>query len=101
MNSSIIFNDVELFNMAVNVLALDAIEYEVDADALTIYTNDAYALSITLESEGISHFDVDSDTGEGDERSYPGEDMDGDFDSAMASAGYGTSEDYGDFGGDE
>ena len=27
--------------------------------------------------------------------------MDGDFDSAMASAGYGTDEDYGYFGGDE
>jgi hypothetical protein len=27
--------------------------------------------------------------------------MDGDFDSAMASAGYGTDEDYGYFGGEE
>lgn len=27
--------------------------------------------------------------------------MDGDFDSAMASAGYGTDEDYGCYGGDE
>lgn len=27
--------------------------------------------------------------------SLPGEDMDGDFDSAMASAGFGTDEDYG------
>lgn len=30
----------------------------------------------------------------------PGEDMDGDFNSAMASAGLGTNEDYGDYGGD-
>lgn len=30
-----------------------------------------------------------------------GEDMDGDFDSAMASAGYGMDEDYGYFGADE
>ena len=29
------------------------------------------------------------------------ESMDGDFDSAMASAGFGTDEDYGYFGGDE
>ena len=29
------------------------------------------------------------------------ESMDGDFDSAMASAGYGTDEDYGCFGADE
>jgi hypothetical protein len=33
--------------------------------------------------------------------SYPGEDMDGDHDSAMASAGFGTDEDYGCFGGDD
>lgn len=30
----------------------------------------------------------------------PGEEMDGDHDSAMASAGFGTDEDYGYFGGD-
>jgi hypothetical protein len=30
-----------------------------------------------------------------DAESLPGEDMDGDFDSAMASAGFGTDEDYG------
>ena len=29
------------------------------------------------------------------------ESMDGDFDSAMASAGFGTDEDYGCYGGDE
>ncbi len=29
------------------------------------------------------------------------ESMDGDFDSAMASAGYGTDEDYGCYGGDD
>ena len=37
---------------------------------------------------------------EQDAESYD-ESMDGDFDSAMASAGYGTDEDYGYFGGDE
>jgi len=31
----------------------------------------------------------------------PGEDMDGDFDTGMASAGFGTDEDYGCYGGDE
>ena len=103
MNSTLTFTDVVLFNLAVNVLALDAIEYEVDAEALTIYTNDAYAMALILESEGISKFDVEANSGEGenDERMYPGEDMDGDFDSAMASAGYGTDEDYGYNGGDE
>lgn len=31
----------------------------------------------------------------------PDESMDGDFDSGMASAGFGTDEDYGYYGGDE
>ena len=31
----------------------------------------------------------------------PGEDMDGDFDSGMASAGFGTDEDYGYYGGED
>jgi hypothetical protein len=38
-------------------------------------------------------FDIDQD--------FMNDSMDGDFDSAMASAGYGTDEDYGYFGGDE
>lgn len=61
-----------------------------------------------LEAEVNAHFDdgdcdmgdeplIDDDMAD-DERWYPGEDMDGDFDSAMASAGYGTDEDYGDYG---
>jgi hypothetical protein len=32
---------------------------------------------------------------------YPGEDMDGDHASALASCGWGTDEDYGCFGGDD
>ena len=35
---------------------------------------------------------------EGDPDYDPADDMDGDFDSAMASAGYGTDEDYGYYG---
>jgi hypothetical protein len=38
-------------------------------------------------------FDIDQD--------FMDDSMDGDFDSAMTSAGYGTDEDYGYFGGDE
>jgi hypothetical protein len=34
------------------------------------------------------------------EESEPDESMDGDFDSAMASAGFGTDEDYGYYGDD-
>lgn len=36
-----------------------------------------------------------------DSDSYPGEDMDGDHDSAMTSIGWGTDEDYGYDGGGE
>lgn len=52
-----------------------------------------------LEAEINAHFD-DQDSGDWDDdvTPLPGEDMDGDFDSAMASAGYGTDEDYGDYG---
>jgi hypothetical protein len=53
-----------------------------------------------LEAEVNAHFDecddldlcYEVDDFDGDES------MDGDFDSAMASAGYGTDEDYGDYG---
>lgn len=41
------------------------------------------------------------DAADRDADMLPGEDMDGDFDSGMASAGYGTDEDYGYYGGGE
>ena len=46
--------------------------------------------------EVVEEFDV-PDCGDDD----MDESMDGDFDSAMTSAGFGTDEDYGCFGGDE
>lgn len=56
-----------------------------------------------LEDEVNAHFDAqdaDEDYGDYDMGDDPliDDDMDGDFDSAMASAGYGTDEDYGDYG---
>lgn len=55
-----------------------------------------------LEAEINAHFD-DGDCDEDFSDYAPLDDdipdaMDGDFDSAMASAGYGTDEDYGDYG---
>jgi len=41
------------------------------------------------------------DGGDIDSFMLPGEDMDGDHASALASAGFGTDEDYGYFGGDD
>ena len=49
-----------------------------------------------VECELVHEFDV-PDCGDDD----MDESMDGDFDSAMTSAGLGTDEDYGCFGGDE
>ena len=47
-------------------------------------------------------YDEDGFLIEGCEQDHDYDDsMDGDFDSAMASAGYGTDEDYGYYGGDE
>lgn len=40
-----------------------------------------------MEGEEMPDMEVDRDY-------YPGEDMDGDFDSGMSSAGFGTDEDY-------
>lgn len=75
---------------------------------LDVELREAFAKGLTAEDAadlaGVpvemvqAFFEVLAD--EQDEESY-GESMDGDFDSAMASAGYGTDEDYGYFGGDE
>jgi hypothetical protein len=43
-------------------------------------------------------YDADADYRAYQERQRDGEDMDGDFDSGMASAGHGTDEDYGCYG---
>jgi len=47
--------------------------------------------------------DVDEDdlAEDGEEFYYDGGEMDGDHESALASAGFGTDEDYGCFGGDD
>lgn len=45
--------------------------------------------------------DCEAAGGHPDWDDMPNEDMDGDATSALASAGFGTDEDYGDFGGGE
>jgi hypothetical protein len=47
-----------------------------------------------VEPENGDWFDSDAPTPEDDYNMYGRDDMDGDFDSGMASAGYGTDEDY-------
>jgi hypothetical protein len=58
---------------------------------------DAYYEHQMLHGEDYDYDDEEWD----DDGLLPGEDMDGDFDSGMASAGFGTDEDYGYYGGDE
>lgn len=48
-----------------------------------------------------SHGDTQGDTFTDDGADPGGEGMDGDWDSGMASAGWGTDEEYGYFGNDE
>lgn len=94
MNSIIRFSDEGLFKLAVTALELDAApEYELDG--LEIHTDDECGVVSILNDNGIFMFEVESNDRE------PNDDMDGDFDSAMASAGLGTDEDYGYFGGGE
>ena len=92
MKHTITFIDAELFEKAVNVLALhDVGNYETDNHDLTIFAeNVRLVMDVLIENE-IEGWETDA---QDDERMYPGEDMDGDFDSGMASAGHGTDEDY-------
>jgi hypothetical protein len=58
----------------------------------------AYKLDIPLVWVELVNDEVNSSL---EELNTLDDSMDGDFDSAMASAGYGTDEDYGYFGGEE
>ena len=95
MNSTITFHDAKLFGMALTALELDATPaYESDLVDLTITSDDAGAegIAVILEDNGIFLFDLK----EVEDDRIPGEDMDGDHASALASCGWGTDEDYGD-----
>lgn len=79
-------------------MALFRVVIEVEAD----YHEDAKNMAARIGTvvENVLELDEDGNIIElgDDERMYPGEEMDGDFDSAMASAGFGTDEDYGYYG---
>jgi len=77
----------------------DAME-EVDTRIADGDDKDMYRIVYSrYDAEGLTQrYDVvDVDWGDVDEDRF-GESMDGDFDSAMTSAGFGTDEDYGCFG---
>lgn len=61
------------------------------------FGDDAETIMIISRNLGVAPEEVQRVL-EGDPDYNPADDMDGDFDSAMASAGYGTDEDYGYYG---
>src|SRR5574343_201784 len=90
MNSSIVFADETLFNLALTSLEMDVPPFYVTR-GLSIETDDADSIVDILHSNGIYMFDVKRN----EDDSEPNDDMDGDHASALASAGFGTDEDYG------
>jgi hypothetical protein len=110
MNSTITFSDKALFDMALTALEMTETPFYVTR-GLSIETDEADEVVNILNGEGIFMFDVASDELSDEEKdmnddavTFPGDDMDGDHASALASAGFGTDEDYGghmiDEGGD-
>ena len=98
MNSTITFDDPKLFDAAMTVLALEETpSYSGNIDTLTIESDDILEIEKLLQVNDITQFYVevadenDRRDDEGDQFRHDGE-ADGD---ALASAGFGTDEDYG------
>lgn len=72
---------------------LEAVSYQGEDDEIDGVAIECMTCCMVLLS-------VDRDEIEPD-RDYYDDSMDGDHESALASAGFGTDEDYGDFGGDD
>jgi hypothetical protein len=98
MNSSITFSDIGLFNSAVSALELESVpEYDVEDNTLTVHAEDIDAIIDVLHDSQIYSFICHrGDDGEHDQFRN---DAEADAD-ALASAGMGTDEDYGYYGGD-
>lgn len=101
MNFILRFHDQKVFGMALTVIELSGLVCETDSVALTITADEANVDSVveTLRHDGVNESDVndegfESESFETDQFRTDGE-ADGD---ALASAGFGTDEDYGCFG---
>jgi hypothetical protein len=99
--NSITFTTKDLFAAAVNTLALDeSPSYEVDTAYLTIRSDDLPVIVNILHDNGIFNF-----VGNVSDEPFDGFRTDAEADAdALASAGFGTDEDYGgcnDYGYDE
>lgn len=93
MNSTITFTDKGLFLLAVTALEIDATPaYELDYDNMTVLTNDADGIADVLHDNGIFTFSVHRGDVEPREDQF-NSDAEADAD-ALASAGWGTDEDY-------
>lgn len=91
--NSITFSNTLMFVIAVNTLALEsAPEYTVDNASLTISSEDVSSIAAILNDNGITNFThnaVETD----DEHDNFRNDVEADAD-ALASAGFGSDEDY-------
>lgn len=94
--NSITFTDSNLFSLALTALELDAPPaYSVEDDNLAILSDDIYTIVAILHDNGIYNFKVFGLENEPDQFRT---DAEADAD-ALASAGFGTDEDYGYYGG--
>jgi hypothetical protein len=93
MNSSITFADKGLFLLAVTTLELDATpSYDIDFDNMTVYSEDIDGVVDVLHNGGIFNFICHRT----DAEPFDGFRTDAEADAdALASAGFGTDEDYG------
>lgn len=99
MNSSITFTDESVFESAVTALEVDATPmYSIDEDNLTIYSEDIDGIVDVLSDNGISEYSCYRADAEPPDGFLTDAEADAD---ALASAGFGTDEDYGSYGYDE
>jgi DNA recombination-dependent growth factor C len=82
----------EGMNEALDLVEQLALDWSDDFDLLEIVCTEYDAMGQIVSCEQIQEFEDDSVENDINES------MDGDFDSAMTSAGFGTDEDYGYFG---
>lgn len=96
MNSTITFNDVATFKSALTALEMEATPiYSADRDNLTITTDNVDEIVDILVDHGVYE-----GANVNDEPDQFRTDAEADAD-ALASAGFGTDEDYGYYGGGE
>jgi len=95
MKYTFTFADMVSFRAAVNLLTLDNAQYRLNEDDAIIESDDYRVHAILIEGGILDEsYELDMDTEDDNHGIGPGEDMDGDHASALASAGFGTDEDY-------